>query len=523
MNIKEANTAVIYERVSSQRQANENNSLANQMEATKAHCERNGWQVITVFNDPGKSGRSIERPGFQQMLAFCKEKRIRYVVVYDLSRFARNATDQGNAIAELTKRGTLVRSVSEPNVDETSAGRFAGNVIAASNQLFSDALSERTQERMRFAFESGRYLRGAPVGYNNVRRAPQGQANIVPDEVTAPLVSKAFELMATGNDSPSGVLKTMTAMGLRSKKGKRLSLHSFLNLLRNPAYIGMVRSNKYRETRRGLHRAIVEKRTFQNVQLILSGKKAVVAPYSRNRADFPLRRFLRCNECGTPLTGGASRSATGKTYDYYNCYKCHAVKSLSANKAAAEFSELLKHLQPSAMLISEFPAVLKAQWKVRMADNEAVVHKLRADLQERRESQAKLLAKYLNDDKNIVPYFEQMNRRFQEEIAALESQIAEADAEKATFEQLWEFSKSLLVDISTAWQKADVSQKQKVQNVLFPNGLRYDPEKGILNSENDCLFNRLENFVSGKMNMARPERFELPTFWFVARRSIQLS
>ena len=25
------------------------------------------------------------------------------------------------------------------------------------------------------------------------------------------------------------------------------------------------------------------------------------------------------------------------------------------------------------------------------------------------------------------------------------------------------------------------------------------------------------------INMARPERFELPTFWFVARRSIQLS
>jgi hypothetical protein len=25
------------------------------------------------------------------------------------------------------------------------------------------------------------------------------------------------------------------------------------------------------------------------------------------------------------------------------------------------------------------------------------------------------------------------------------------------------------------------------------------------------------------LNMVRPERFELPTFWFVARRSIQLS
>jgi hypothetical protein len=26
-----------------------------------------------------------------------------------------------------------------------------------------------------------------------------------------------------------------------------------------------------------------------------------------------------------------------------------------------------------------------------------------------------------------------------------------------------------------------------------------------------------------KLLMVRPERFELPTFWFVARRSIQLS
>ena len=29
--------------------------------------------------------------------------------------------------------------------------------------------------------------------------------------------------------------------------------------------------------------------------------------------------------------------------------------------------------------------------------------------------------------------------------------------------------------------------------------------------------------VDVKHRMARPERFELPTFWFVARRSIQLS
>ncbi len=390
MNTKETNTAVIYERVSSKRQAKENNSLAAQVEATKAHCERSGWQVVTMFDDPGESGTSIDRPGFQRMLKFCKENRIRYVVVYDLSRFSRNSSDQGSAIAELRQLGTLVRSVCEPNVDETAAGKFAANVIAASNQLFSDALSERTQERMRFAFEMGRYLRSAPIGYTNVRRAPQGQPNIIPDETTAPLVAKAFELTATGNDTPSSVLRTMTAMGLRSKKGKQLNLHSFLNMLRNPAYIGMVRSKKWRDTRPGLHQPIVDVPTFRNVQLILKGKKPVAAPYSMNRPEFPLRRFLRCGECDTPLTGGPAKSENGTKYGYYWCYKCHAVKTTRTEKVHGQFFDILKRLRPDAKLLTDFPAILKEEWRKRTGDSAAVVRKLTAALEEKRESQAKV-------------------------------------------------------------------------------------------------------------------------------------
>jgi hypothetical protein len=34
---------------------------------------------------------------------------------------------------------------------------------------------------------------------------------------------------------------------------------------------------------------------------------------------------------------------------------------------------------------------------------------------------------------------------------------------------------------------------------------------------------RISRRLRAKANMVRPERFELPTFWFVARRSIQLS
>ncbi len=133
------------------------------------------------------------------------------------------------------------------------------------------------------------------------------------------------------------------------------------------------------------------------------------------------------------------------------------------------------------------------------------------------------MAAYLRGDKAIMQVFDRMNGKFEEDIAALENQIVEADMEEATFEELLEFSKSMLVDIPMAWATANLDQKQRVQNVLFPNGLKYHPEEGILNSDNDCLFNQLESFLGEKMSMVRPRRFELLTYSFGGCRSIQLS
>jgi site-specific DNA recombinase len=325
-------------------------------------------------------------------------------------------------------------------------------------------------------------------------------------EQEANLGIKAFELVQLGHDRPSAVLRTMTEMGLRSKKGKKLTLHVFLKMLRNPVYIGKMKSKKWATTTRGLHKPIVSEHAFRNVQLILSGKKPIAAPYKRNREDFPLRRFLRCSECSKPLTGGPSKSATGRAYDYYHCYNCRAVKSLPAHKAAGEFLELLERLRVDTAFTTEFAAVLKQEWTKKTGDSATLVPRLLVQLKEQQGLQEKLIAAYLRGDKAIMPVFERMNLKFEEDIAALENQIAEADVEKATFEQLLEFSKSMLVDIPTAWMRANLDQKQRVQNILFPRGLKYHPEKGILNSDNECLFSQLEGFLGGKMSMVRPGR-----------------
>jgi hypothetical protein len=136
--------------------------------------------------------------------------------------------------------------------------------------------------------------RTIPLGFQSVGTKTKGQPNIVPlENEEGCLVRKSFELIQAGNDRPANVLRVITDMGLRSKKGKKLTQTTFLKMLRNPVYIGLMKSKKW-GTRKGLHAPLVSEHIFCNVQLILKGKKPVVAPYSRNRPDFPLRRFLRC-------------------------------------------------------------------------------------------------------------------------------------------------------------------------------------------------------------------------------------
>ncbi len=191
---------------------------------------------------------------------------------------------------------------------------------------------------------------------------------------------------------------------MRSKKGKKLTHNTFVKMLRNPVYIGQMGFRKW-GTRKGMHEPLVSEPVFRNVQLILKGKKPIAMPYHLNHSDFPLRRFLRCSECNRPLTGGQGKSHTGKNYDYYHCYRCHAVKSLPAGKVAGEFLQLLQRLRVGEAFTTEFASILKLKWNKRTRDSTILVRKLHGDLKKEHASQEKFITKYLKKDPKIFALF----------------------------------------------------------------------------------------------------------------------
>lgn len=91
-------TAVIYLRVSSSGQVNrgtdpEGYSIPGQREATKGRAGSLDAGVIGEYVEYGVSGRTTHRPALQRMLAELPKLRPTYVIVYDLSRLARNRLD----------------------------------------------------------------------------------------------------------------------------------------------------------------------------------------------------------------------------------------------------------------------------------------------------------------------------------------------------------------------------------------------------------------------------------------------
>ena len=68
-----------------------------------------------------------------------------------------------------------------------------------------------------------------------------------------------------------------------------------------------------------------------------------------------------------------------------------------------------------------------------------------------------------------------------------------------------------------------LEDKRTVLKLAFADRLAYTRNEGLRTPNLALPFKVLADMKSGKSKMARPERFELPTPWFVARYSIQLS
>src|SRR5690554_4355806 len=84
--------AVIYIRVSTEKQATEGYSLDSQVERCTSYAKNRNFQIENIYRDEGISGTDPNRPGLNKALTRIKEGDIDAIIAYDFSRLSRNST-----------------------------------------------------------------------------------------------------------------------------------------------------------------------------------------------------------------------------------------------------------------------------------------------------------------------------------------------------------------------------------------------------------------------------------------------
>ena len=82
----------------------ESASIANQRDMLEKYCERQGWEVVSVYQDDGYTGLNMERPDLKRMLKAVERRQVNLVITKDLRRLGRNYLQTGILIEDFFPR-----------------------------------------------------------------------------------------------------------------------------------------------------------------------------------------------------------------------------------------------------------------------------------------------------------------------------------------------------------------------------------------------------------------------------------
>lgn len=499
--------AVIYVRVSTKEQVS-NLSLPTQLRACREYAEREGWEVAEIFEDAGESAKTVDRPNFSKMLHYCADNKrtIQFVLVHSLSRFSRNTSDHAVVRTLLRKLGITLRSVTEP-IGDDPVGRFTENIMAAVSQFDNDHRAKRTREGMTEALRLGRWTWKAPLGYIN-GNPKVGEPSLQFDSIRAPLVRQAFEMVASGRTSIREALRTVTAAGLGSKAGKPLTPQAFGTILRNPIYSGVVQSAGLDVGEvRGDFRPIVAADTFHRVQRVL-GRSGGPREHALDHPDFPLRRFVLCGACETPLTGSASKGRSQR-YRYYHCRRCGAVR-VRNGELESKFADLLATLQPQPEFMRLFRRIVLDAWKERGAETRSARSLLETRLANLQHREQQVEDAWF-DERIDRKSYERQRDKVRTEIALTKTELSDTTLEELDVEGVLGFAEHVLTGASKLWIEATSEQKRRLQAVFFPNRITF--LDGQFGTAVTCMaFKQLQALAAPEEGLASPPGFE-PGSW----------
>lgn len=271
-----------------------------QEQLCRKRAEDEGYRVSEVFIDDGISGFKENRPGINRIKELINKGEISAVVALSSDRLFRNASAHIELMRTMFERGIHVLYVHQMSPENNASSIMTDTVLATVNQFYRDQVSDKVKASLYAKVEAGYFPSIPPVGYVNVDNPDQNADRlarkiIVPDPVTAPLITELFRLYATGVYSVYDLTDLMNERGLRSHKGYEMSPSRIYDLLKNRIYLGEVKWGKA-YMKKGKHTPLIDEATFNQVQVVMETNNHKAC--RRRKYSWLLSGFVYCANHG---------------------------------------------------------------------------------------------------------------------------------------------------------------------------------------------------------------------------------
>lgn len=479
----EYSKALIYCRVSSDRQVNEGHGLESQEYRCREYAESLGLSVENVFREEGVSGGLFDRPAMKSLIAYLdKHWQYPYVVIFDdLKRFARDVSVHLRLKQELMGRRAKLRCLNY-NFDDSAEGEFVETIFAAQNELERKQNQRQVLQKMRVRVERGYWCFGPPAAFKYTKDKEHGKI-LAPIQPAAGIIGDGITGFAKDRfRTQSDVLEFFKEQDLYTLLGrnpKHLDLDFVKDVLTQPLYAGMLELKRWGISRRKAHHQgiVSEGVHYESLRKLERTER-------KNREgetiEFPLRRLIACSLCGKNYTASVSKGKR-KYYAHYTCNNklCAArPKNIMADTLEREYVALLESIRVDREILEMGKLIATRIWE------EKIKHV--SDDQSQREAEKQALERRIDEYIELVPAAPSMSikARYEAKIAELDQQIKTLDVPTETqkapdFDEALSLTLRLLGTPAETWLASDKQSKTVLHNLMFAEKLTYSVNTGF--------------------------------------------
>lgn len=481
------NTCVIYCRVSSVKQAQENDSWDDQTRACMEYAKRNNLKVLSTPFLEAYTGRADSRPKFDEMMGYLFRNvgKVGYVLVYDISRLTRGGVSSYSTLTEnILSLGVEVRdtfgiiqgevNIMEQYGDLAKNYRFAKKRASKiSEQMYAQVKQDQIDEQLARLIgreitltQLGYWIGTFPYGFSVLKqRETSGDGKkrtiLVANPEEAQYVVKIFQLRAEGVLTDEQIIKKINAMGYKSRKRvrrdtsgvhaigklgeKKLDMQQMDKILHQTTYAGVICKqwtswrpikamfdgivdiDTWNKANRGkLYLKEYEDGTYELIKNF-DAKKQVKTKVSE---DYPYKHVIMCPVCQYPFWASAPVGKSGKNFPSYHCaggrYGKPKHKNFSVPKD--DFNTLIEDFVKKLCFTKEyhdgFELIMKDVYR-KKHKNQVNISQKRAD--EVKEKKIKLQMLYEKLERTTSDVVE---RKLEEDIERLDGEIKELEQER---------------------------------------------------------------------------------------------